>query len=88
MLHLDNTTTAIYVYSGIQDLTNWTLEIERVKGREEVTEVVPLTVDYFGNSFYKLTLDTQPTLDQAEYSYKVKAGNDTIDNGILRYGAI
>ncbi len=88
MLHLDNSTLYIYIYSGLKDLTQWTLEIDRVKGREKVTTTVSLTVAEFSNSYYKLVLDSQPALDPAEYGYIVKAGNDTIDNGILRYGAI
>jgi hypothetical protein len=88
MLHLDNSSTEIYQYSGRPDLVNWTLEIGRVKGRQTESYVVVLAVDYFGNSFYKLILGTMPALDQAEYSYTLKSGNETIDKGILRYGAI
>lgn len=88
MIHINPAENHIYIYSGIDGLTNFSLKLSRQKARDTIEIIVPLTVVFFGNSFYKLLMSPAPTLDSVEYVYEVTADGVIIDKGILRYGAI
>jgi len=88
MIHLTPTDDYIYIYSGTPGLTNLSLKLTRKKAREIIEIVVPLTVEYYGNSFYKLLMSPAPVLDGVEYNYTVTANAVIIDKGILRNGPI
>jgi len=88
MIHLTGGDTQLYVYSGDDSLTTFELILTRKKGRDTEKITVPLTIEFYGNSFYKLDAPTLPTLDTVEYDYEITASAKTIDKGILRYGTI
>lgn len=88
MIHLEPSEDTIYVYSGIPGLANWEITLKRKKGREIDTITLPLSVEYYGNSFYKLNFTAPPTLSTVEYDYEITADGATIDKGILRYGMV
>lgn len=88
MIHLKPSETALYVYAGTIGLTGFEISLKRKKGRSIETIVLPLTVEYFGNMFYKLVFNTAPTLEEVEYDYEITANGALIDKGILRYGLV
>ena len=88
MIHINPAENYIYIYSGLDGLDNFSLKLSRQKARDTIEIIVPLSVEFFGNSFYKLLIDPAPTLDSVEYVYEVTADGVIIDKGILRYGAI
>ena len=88
MIHLAGASKELYVYTGTENLTDFVLVLTRKKGRELEEITVPLIIDFYGNSFYKLEAPTLPTLETIEYDYEITASGKTIDKGILRHGTI
>jgi len=92
MQHIEPGQNLLYIYSGIAGLTNFSIKLTYKKAREIIEINLPLTVLFFGNSFYKLEIVPAPTLENVEYNYTITAdGVDpglVIDKGILRYGPI
>lgn len=88
MLHIDQASNLVYVYSTRNDLNNLEINLSRKKGRDRIEYNSPLSILFYGNSFYKLELTTPPALDSVEYDYEITANGEIIDKGILRYGTI
>ena len=92
MQHIEPLQNVLYIYSGLPDLNNFNLKLTYKKAREIIEINLPLTVLFFGNSFYKLEIVPAPTLENIEYNYIITADGQQIgqiiDKGILRYGAI
>jgi len=84
MIHVTEGINSVYLYSTKRDLIDIELKIQGKDIRERTEIVLPLTVLFFGNSFYKLET-TIPELNSVEFSYQITSGGDVIDQGLLRY---
>jgi hypothetical protein len=87
MITIDTGLNDVYVYSKNSSLINWNLKLMTKQIRDKIEIDIPMTVDFFGNSFYKLTF-TPPVLDSKEYDFEITSGTELIDKGILRNGTI
>lgn len=87
MITIDTGLNSVYVYSKNSTLIDWNLKLIGKEIRERIEIDIPMTVDFFGNSFYKLTF-TSPALTSKEYDFEITSGTELIDKGILRNGSI
>jgi hypothetical protein len=87
MIHVETGINSVYLYSADSTLIDFNIKITGKEGRELVDINVPLTIAFFGNSFYQLTF-TAPALKNIEYTYDITSEGVTKDKGILRNGNI
>jgi len=80
MLYVESGLNESFVYSEVENLTDWTITIQGKIGREKLTEVVPMTITTVSEKRYNFEWTAPTVLENKEYTYTIKSTNIIIDN--------